>query len=152
MAPGNPGHFLSDRQWKIRAVVQAADVFPAGAEIFDINDIGGQFQFAPADPSAWRDGFDPVPLTYTAGDALLTLPPESPGTAGFNAAVAGKEVFTGPLTLQNAAGADVAHTLWIWVVTDYMGPDDTIPHCRTIVYVSHGGPGLNHAGHVHADD
>jgi hypothetical protein len=94
-----------------------------------------------------------VPLNYASGEALLVLPSEPPGTAGFNAAVAGKEFFTGPLTLTNADGSDSLHTLWLWVVTDYMPSPDNIPYCRTIAYVSHGGPGgLNHAGHVHADD
>jgi len=152
IAPGDPEHFITVRNWKIRAIEQLADIFPATAEIFIVRNIGGNYEFAPADPAAWKPGFNPVPLTYTAGDALTDLPSESPGTAGFNAAVAGKEFFTGPLPLQNSAGQNVAHTLWLWVVTEYQGPDDTLPHSRQIAYVSHGGIGLNHAGHVHADD
>jgi hypothetical protein len=152
MASGTPDHFLSVRQWKIRAVEQMANIFPTTAEIFEVRNTGGQYQFAPKQPKAWRPGFDPVPITYVAGEALTTLPSEPPGTAGFNAAVAGKEYFLGPLILKSASGTDEAHTLWLWVVTEYKGPDDTLPHCRTIAYVSHGGPSLNHAGHVHADD
>jgi len=152
MAAGNPEHFLTGRQWKIRAVVQMTDIFPTTAQIYDITDDDGKYEFAPADPALWRPGFDPVPITYVPGDALTELPSESPGTAGFKAAVKGKEYFHGALTLKNAAGEDEGHTLWLWVVTQYKGPNDTLPHCRQIAYVSHGGASLNHAGHVHADD
>ena len=152
MALGNPDNFLSVRHWKIRAIEQMAAIFPATAQIYEIRHDRIGYQFVPKDPAAWNPGFSSVSLTYTAGDTLDDLPSESPGTAGFAAAVAGKEYFRGSIILKNAAGQDVVHTLWLWVVTQYEGPDDTLPHCRQIAYVSHAGISLNHAGHVHADD
>lgn len=152
MPLGHPENFISVRQWKIRAIEQMTDIFPRTAAIFEIVNTDGVYSFEPEDPTLWKPGFNPVRLSYVAGDALTELPSESPGTAGFNAAVAGKEYFRGPLILKNAANQDVVHTLWLWVVTEYQGPDDTLPHCRQIAYVSHSGISLNHAGHVHADD
>jgi hypothetical protein len=153
MASGTPENFLSLRQWKIRAVEQLEDIFPTTGEVFEVRHSGSVYQFAPVDPTEWRSGFNPVPIVYVPGDALTTLPSESPGSAGFDAAVKGKEYFYGTLTLHDAAsGQDVNHTLWLWVVTDYKGPGETVPHSLQIAYVSPKGPGLNPAGHVHADD